>query len=266
MLNHPKTLALSLLAAFALCALVASSASAAGLPALYECAKTTKVNKKYTGKYNDKKCSSANEKGEGKYELKEGIGKGKAFKGKGGAANLEIEGVGGVRCSKSADTGKFNTPKTADDVNVTFSGCVFETHTCSNTGKAGEIKTNPLKGEVGYLEGEGTEHPVIGERLQAETGEYEAEFQCGELFFRVEGSVIGEAKASDVNVFTKEATLIFRESSGKQQWRSFEGLGESDVLLTEKATEKFGAGKGAKANSAESTESTQKGEELELKA
>ena len=85
-----------------------------------------------------------------KYELEPGVGKGKEFKGKGGGANLEIEGLAGVKCSKSADSNFFNTPKTANKVHVTFTGCTFEEHSCTNTGKAGEVKTNTLKGEVRY--------------------------------------------------------------------------------------------------------------------
>jgi hypothetical protein len=134
--------------------------------------KKSKVTKKYEGKYNDKKCSSKNEAGEGKYELKEGVGKGKTLKAKGGGANLEVPGVGGVSCTKSSATGKFTSPKTAGDILVTFTGCEISRIKCETTATEGEIKTNALKGSVGYLNA-----PTI---------------HCQDLLLNVTGSVVGE--------------------------------------------------------------------------
>ncbi len=267
-MKHMKLAGLVVVAAFALSAIAAATASAAELPELYQCAKTVKAEKKYTGHYSSKKCTKESyvEAGGQEYELEPGIGKGKEFKGKGGDANLEIEGIGGVRCSKSADTGFFNTPKTADKVHVTFTGCTFETHPCTNTGKAGEVKTNALKGEVGYLEGKGTEHPLVGDLLTAESGTYEAEFSCLPLYFRVSGKVIGEVDPTDVNKFTKEATLTFKESSGIQHWKCFEGETPCDNTLISELSEVSGEFHSGQIVSAESTEVTNKGEELELKA
>jgi hypothetical protein len=250
-----------------LLAAVAPAAMAAE-PALYECAKLAKnaTTKKYEGKYTDKKCSNEAteaEKAEGKknkYELKEGIGKGKAFKGKGGGANLEIVTLGGVTCTSSADGGKFTGPKTAGGVFVTFKGCELSGHKCENTGKAGEVKTNTLEGVIGYINK--SKHEV-GVDLSAETGSYEAEFTCGELEIRVSGSVIG-AVVSPLNVFTKVATLSFTQSAGRQHVQNLEGR-PKDTLVSEIA--KAGTkGFGEALESGESTEVTNKGEELELKA
>lgn len=251
---------MALLAAVALAAVGSASASAAE-PALYECHKLAKVEKKYHGKYTDKKCSVESATHEGAYELQEGIGKGKAFKGKGKGANLEIVGVGGVTCTSSADTGKFTGPKAAGGIKVTFKGCELVHHQCENTATVGEIKTNPLKGEVGYIEGGKSEHKV-GVALTAETGLYEAEFHCGEQNLRVTGAVVG-LLTSPRNVFTKEATLLFEQTAGAQKYKQIEG-GPNEELLTE-----LGAGGewfGEKLQSGESTEVTNKGEELELKA
>lgn len=256
---------LCLLTALAAFGAMAASASAAE-PALYECAKATKVENKYTGTYTDKKCSheaSPAEKEAGKtnkYELKEGVGKGKPFKGKGSGANLEVVEVGGVACTSSSDSGKFTSPKGAGDVVVVFKGCELNGHKCENTGKAGEVKTNPLKGEIGYVEK--ATHKV-GVDLSAETGLYEAQFHCGEITMRVSGSVIGLV-TSAINTFTKEATLSFTQSGGIQHIQNLEGM-PKDTLSAELAGaggEEFGEAREA----GEATEVTNKGEELELKA
>ncbi len=250
---------------FVVAALAPAGAFAAE-PALYECAKAPKVEKKYTGKYTDKKCSieaSEAERAEGKknkYILQEGIGKGKKFKGKGKGANLEVIGLGGVTCGSSADEGSFTGPKAAGKVIVTFKGCELSGHQCENTGKAGEVKTNPLKGEVGYINKATHE---VGVDLSAESGTYEAKFTCGELELRVSGSVIG-VLTSPINVFTKVATLSFTQSAGRQHVQNLEGQSK-DTLgteITKTGTELWGA----PFESGESTEITNKGEELELKA
>lgn len=260
-MRYARVIGACMIAAFALAAVAAASASAAE-PALYECAKAAKSGKKYTGGYNNKTCSEANATHEGKYELKEGIGKGKAFKGKGGTANLEIQSVGGVSCTSSSDTGKFTGPKTGGNIVVVFEGCELLHHPCTNTSKSGEIKTNPLKGEVGYIEGGKAAHEV-GVELSAESGPYEAEFRCAEGEFRVSGGVIGLV-TSPKNVFTKEAGFLFQQSAGVQKYKKLEG-GPEVNLWTE--TSSIGANQWTEPlQSAESTESTGKGEELELKA
>jgi hypothetical protein len=275
-----RMVGLCLVAVVALTAVAAGSAAAAE-PALYECGKAGKETVKYisggkeksksvaTGSYTEKKCATLAPAGtyraggapEGKYELREGIGKGKAFKGKGKGANLEIKGVGGVACTSSSDTGKFTGPKSAGGVSVTFKGCELLHHQCSNTATLGEIKTNLLKGEIGYIEGGKAKHEV-GVALSAETGLYEAEFHCAELELRVAGAVIGLV-TSPKNVFTKEATLLFRQSAGEQAIKKLEG-GLEQFLLTEGRS--GGGAYGSPSESGESDEVTNKGEELELKA
>jgi hypothetical protein len=255
-------LGLCLVAVFAFGAIAASTASAAE-PALYECAKLKKnaKTKKYEGKYTNKTCSTVSEKSEGEYELQEGIGKGKEFKGKGSAGDLEVIGVGEVQCTKSADTGKFNSPKTADDVKVTFTGCSTLGHKCESAGAAsGEIKTETLEGEVGYLN---KATPLVGVDLKPQSGIYLAQFTCNpeELNLRVRGSVIGEV-LPPYNHFTKEATLKFHSHDGTQEWESFEG-GLKDTLVAESC---FGCEPSGEAPSGESQVVVNKGEELELKA
>jgi hypothetical protein len=241
---------------------VSASAAMAEEPAIYECAKAPKVEKKYTGHYSSKKCEASSYHAEGgqKYELQEWNlaakkGKTKAFKGKGGGANLEIEGVGGVTCTKSTNTGSFTGPKTAGKITAIFTGCLLHSAPCTSAGaKSGEVKTKALDGIVGYINKAKDE---VGVELKAEGGLYEAEFVCGELNLRVSGAVVGKVKPP-YNHFTKETTLVFEQSGGVQNPTKLEG-GPTAALCTE-------IDEGACHPSAESTETTGKGEELELKA
>jgi hypothetical protein len=239
-MRFARYLGLGLVVVFAL-AVMAGSASASD-PALYECKKLEKnAEHKYTGKYTDKKCSdeaTAKEIAEGKknkYEFQE-YSKGEAgqeFKGKGSAADLETP-VAEVRCSKSTDAGKFTGPKTGD-ASAIFTSCQVLGDACSSPGaKAGEIKTNTLAGEVGYIKkAVGMEPAVVGIDLRAKAGEVLAEFSCpaAQLEFRVSGSLIGEVEPP-YNVFTKDATLKFNSGLGEQEFEKFES-GLRDVLLLE---------------------------------
>jgi hypothetical protein len=266
-MRHLKIITLCL---FALCALGATTAAVASaeLPEIYECAKAAKEGKVYKGHYSSKKCeaSSFHETGGQKYEFQPfAKAKPKTFKGKGGTANLSIENVSTVSCSKSTETGHFSGPKTASDFVAIFSSCETAGEKCGNTSKAGEVKTNALTAEIGYVSGKGTEHPIVGALLRPESGKYLAEFHCEgtpTLNLRVKGAVIGEV-VPPYNHFTKEVTLDFKETGGKQVIQKFEG-GVQEVLITE--TCKGCEPTAPEDNSAESTEGTGKGEELYLKA
>ena len=266
----------ALLAAFAA---VSVASAAAAEPALYECAKVAKnAQKKYEGHYTGKHCGASEKATEkqieegkvNKYELKEGIGKGKAFKGKGKGANLEVKTVGGIACTSSSDTGKFSSPTTGSDIVATFKGCEFNGDKCQSGSTAGEIITNPLKGVVGYLSGKGTPTPKVGVEITAETGEVLGSFDCtGASFtddFAVTGGVIGVV--TPVNEFTKEATFFFEEKGvGQQEYKKFETGPEID--LTTHVCEEAGCNaitEGFTDESAEETTVVNKGEELELKA
>jgi hypothetical protein len=251
-------------AVFALSATItAASASAGTLPALYECAKVAKAEKG-KGIWN-KGCKVEGKHGakENEYEVKEGFGKGKVFKGKGGSADLAVKGSVTVSCAKSTDSGKFTGSKAAGDVVAIFSGCEVAGIKCSNTSKAGEIKTNALDGEVGYINAAKKE---VGADLKPESAAYLAEFECEEspfpLRLRVSGSVIG--RVSPINTFTKSATFTFRESGGKQEVEKFEsGLPDTPITGTCKGV---GCTPNGEDESGEETTVVNKGEELELKA
>jgi hypothetical protein len=253
-----KIMGLSLVAVFAMAAMAAASASAT--PTFYECAKAAKVSGKYTGKYNNAACTEVNGTGEGKYELQAGVGKGKAFKGKGAAAVLHTPAVGGeVTCKGSKDEGK-NTLTGQKEVKVTFTGCASLGKTCNSAGaKSGEIKTNPLAGTLGYISATG---PKVGVSLTGEAGKPSAEFACGtgagSLNIVTTGAVIGEI-TGDINKISKEATDAFTVTGGGLQTvTSFEG-GPLEVLETSiNGSPNFESG--------EQTTTLNKGEALEIKA
>lgn len=254
-----RIMGLCVVAVLALAAVAVSSASAA-TPTYYECAKAAKSGKTYTGKYGNKTCSEVNAKSEGKYELVAGLGKGKAFKGKGGEAQLHTPAVGGVvTCASSKDAG-FLTATGQRDVVVTFSKCKSLEKECASAGaKKGTIVTNPLGGSLGIISSVG---PKVGVSLSGEGGKPSAEFVCGTgasaLTIVTTGAVIGEI-TGDINAINKETTDIFSvNGSGQQTVTSFEG-GATEVLEST-------INGGGPFESGEQTTSANKGEALEIKA
>lgn len=256
-MKRMKIMGLALVALFAMAALATASASAT--PTYYECAKAAKVGKLYTGDFNNKNCSEPNAKGEGKYELKEGLGKGKVFKGTGKAATLHTPAVAGeVACTGSKDEG-FATLHGQDKVKVRFSGCTSLGKKCTSVSpkgkKTGEIVTNLLEGKLGYI----SASPLkVGVSLTGEGGKPSAEFNCEGLEVTTTGAVIGEI-TKDVNAISKEATDSFTvNGSGFQTVTAFEG-GPTEVL------ESLIGGSGP-FESGEETATLNKGEALEIKA
>ena len=199
-----RMIGLSLVAAFAFAAVAASVASAEFTHATwYECAKVS-------GAKDEKGCTK--EGGKGGYELKPGIGKGKAFKGKGGEGILHnvIPGKGDIKviCASSKDAGT-PVPGGVVKVTATFSKCKSEGAPCSSGAKKETITTPALAGELGYISVPGK---VVGTQLANEakpgTG-YTAEFECtGLAKVRVSGAVIG-VQTGDINAFSKESTTTY---------------------------------------------------------
>ena len=267
-MKRMRILGLAILAVFALGAIVASAASAVE-PGWYECAKNKEAGKLEKG------C--AKEGGKGGYEIKPGIGKGKPFKGKGGAATLHtaIPGKGDipVECEKFKDSGQPVLPNLQVNVVAIFSKCKFAGLPCQSGTKSGEIVTKKLAGELGYV----SKSPLkVGASLYAETEPgtgLEAEFTCtGAAKIRVHGGVIG-TQGGDVNTFSKvstttykviEAELIPGFKSVINEDTKFEG-GPFTVLLTE-----FEQGKGWEPEgglpSGQEASAENKGEAIEVKA
>ncbi len=283
-MKRMSTLVLALAAMFALAAVMAAGASAVK-PTWKYCAKTAKnEEKKYTAKYTDKLCSieaSEAEIEEGKhnkYELTEGIGKGKGFKGKGGVAVLHnvIPGKGDitVECQQFKDSGEVVVPSGVVNVKSEFKKCKSLGFPCKTEGgKKETITTNTLAGELGWLD---KAHTAAGESLtnQAEPGSgYLAEFECeGVAKVRVHGAVIGSV--SPAHAISKESISSFAVAEyGIGQPESLsnppafeEGEEPVGVLLTELNGPETGntwQPEGGLVSGQEAT-ATNKGEKLEI--
>jgi hypothetical protein len=202
---------LCVVAVFSLSAAIAATASAK-VPTWYECGKTAKV-----GKYNNKACTEENTESKGKYELKEGLGKEKGLKGKGGLAVLHVKtwlGDNTIECAKSKSEGKLALPNLEKEVTVSFSKCIAlktATKPCQSGAKKGEIKISGLSGELGYTSESPTE---VGLKLESEAhpgpkGEL-VKFGCGEpgyLEVTLTGGLILKQE-QDVNAISKESTTV----------------------------------------------------------
>jgi hypothetical protein len=237
-----------LLAAVLIAAIAAASAAAVE-PAFYECKFIGK------GKGNFAKGCKAHKAGGG-YELVEGIGKGKPFKGKGGSATLHTPAVKGeITCSSFKDEGVMSSPTTQRRIVSVFSGCSTLGKKCSSPGqKAGVIKTFNLAASIGYISR--AEH-TVGADLVPETGKRLVEFSCEGLSVIVEGSVIGAV--TPVNTVSKVANVSFTvNGEGFQTIQKLEGAPKDVLLSTLNGSGPFESGQQCQA--------VTQGEELELKA
>src|SRR3954451_13240558 len=185
-MKRMRILGLALVAVFAISALAASGASAT--PAWYECAKAAVKN---TGEYTDKACTLESAgKNTGKYNLQPGIGKGKAFKTKGGAATLHViipaTGKGAfpggahveVKCTSYKGGGQPALPNKVEKVTSAFKGCTVLAAPCQSGSKKGVIETNSLNGEMIDAN---TTASGVAVLLKGESSPVLANFTCTEV-------------------------------------------------------------------------------------
>ncbi len=112
----------------------------------------------------------------GKYEWEPGAIH-KKFTASSGTAVLETHGRVKVECKHEAATGELTSPKTAGNINVTFTECkeALE-HKCTSAGAAeGEIKTATLAGELVWEK----KPKKTALRLFPQSGSFFASFVCG---------------------------------------------------------------------------------------
>jgi hypothetical protein len=238
------------LAAFAISALAASSASAG---TYYTC------QAKKKGKYTTNACTTLAKPGKGKYEklplstcvakkkgkyttsscttlAKPGKGKfekvaGPTIKSTTGEAVLTTPdfGSGAVKCKASTGTGEITGAQTGTD-RVTFTGCEFEGLPCESagenstpSGKSGVIITNLLDSKLidAGEKGPSGLSPATGEVWQSLTSSehepYQAEFNCdGVVFLRTIGTISGVYTSGSVNVLSTTSKQLFEEGKGEQ--------------------------------------------------
>jgi len=231
---------LCLVAAFALTVIGAGTASA--LPEIGRC-----VAQAGTGKYKDANCTVKAGKlvSEKAFEFKKGAKsetEGVHFTSKGGEGVLETVSGTKITCKTQSAVGKYDQDsgviKEVESVVASFEGCgipALETK-CNSTGaEEGKISTFLLKGPLGYISGEKTKTPVVGQELTPEKAKgFFAEFKClgGGITVKVkgkEGAVEGktggnciEAPVANANEMSTTATQTYSGSGGKQSPQHFQ--------------------------------------------
>lgn len=202
---------------------LAAQASALPAPAWFEC---VKASPKDTGDYTSKTCSQESQPGAGKYALKEGVGKDKEIKGKAEGVVIHDKawqppaenecGPHDEECTLACKSGKYQgreaLPNLEKNVIITYSKCQFGDLECSSPdAQPGEVKTKPLRGELGYVDESPT---AIGLKLESEAtpGGTIAEVNCDsnhELFLgaTIAGEIVG-AQEGDVNNLSKDFRLV----------------------------------------------------------
>jgi hypothetical protein len=210
-----KRVACALIAACAASCIATATASA--IPAFYECAKVS------GGRFS-RGCKA--EGGRGGHELQPGVGKGKEYKGKGGPLNgdsLTIKGEKRLSCLKFTFTGKPEGTSEIRHFVITATGCRVEGAVATTPGQPfGEIVSNPLEGELGYLD---AGHTKAALRLHAESGEVfemvETTFEGFPVTGAVEGSLYGEV--ATVNQLTKTFQFTVKAINAVREISGFEG-------------------------------------------
>jgi hypothetical protein len=194
----------------------AAGSASATVPTWFECHKAAKSGKTYTGSYDGKLCEEASEtEFSGKYELRAGVGKGKAFKGKGGQAALHVTtslGDNTVQCTSSSDGGTPALPNLQTSVVMTYKGCtMLGSKRCNSTGaRAGEVAIAGLKGEL-VLAGESPTSAVESKLESAAhpgPGGEIAQFSCEGLQATLSGELVG-TRSQDINVVDRESETTF---------------------------------------------------------
>jgi len=228
-MKHLKVMGLCL-AAFALAAIGAGSAVAAVTPEVGRCVA------KAGGKYKDGACTEKAGKAasEKKFEFLKGAEK-VGWKSAGGESVLETEEKDQITCKSQSAVGKWDLDSgkitEVESAVSTFAGCEFGVLKvkCQNNGveESGVIKVNAVKGPLGYISGEKTAKPVIGQSLTPETGKFFAEFECGKGVLlskvrgtesTVEGRKGGKCLISQeevANKMTETFTSHFKGAEGK---------------------------------------------------
>jgi len=218
-----RTLALCVLAIFAMCAVTAACASAA-LPELGRCEKVAKG----TGEYKAATCTGGIIL-TGSYDWHPGAVK-PMFVSGGGATTLETTGGVKIACKAVADEGSYGTPKAVSAL-IRFLGCEDTAigGPCENTSAGGEVVAF-MAGEFGFIT---NTIKVVSVGLALAPRE-RITFRCqgprGNAEFALLGSVI--ARATPIDKMTSTFTLKYAASKGKQKPAKFEA-GPKDTPLLE---------------------------------
>jgi hypothetical protein len=237
-MNRIRIMGLTVVAALALTALAASSASA--LPELGECVKIGSTGGRYTEGNCVKKAKKDRTTGEylGEYEWEKGTAVAELnFVSSGGKGTLETASGTRITCENESAAGewiKLKSIKKVTNVIVTFKGCELSNpkNKCNTKGAAtGEIVTDPLKGKIGLTNKKAKE---VGEELTPKAGKTKVfvRFECGPVTVEVgvkkketKTEITGNdciiAPMSPANVMTTTETVVYTGSGGKQNPEGF---------------------------------------------
>lgn len=200
-MRNLRILGMALVAALALAAVVASAASASQ-PEYLKCAKAAKVEGKYTGGFNDKRCTEVNGTGEGKYATS-AVATPLAYTGKSKTTTLYYAKSGGpiaweLVCKKGAQTGEITEPTTVEGT-LTLEGCSVVNEITK--AKAVKCTGNVVVPFVGLLREEtvpATSHPGVTYLF------FLPEYACGGASFETTTAfpfVTGEVSATTKGEF-----------------------------------------------------------------
>jgi hypothetical protein len=220
-----KTAGLCLVAAFVLCAVAATSASATA-PEYGRCLKKAKAEGKG---YTASKCTVAGEGTKAKYEWLPGAGKTK-FETNGKTGVLSQLNGQTVECKTENSEGEFfeGNNKEAGNMVIHFHGCESEGLTCTTMGdEAGELVTNDVEALVGWENKAKKKTDIELHPAKSVASGLFIEFECVKLVIKVKGAVLVPLKNDSMK--TSE-TLKFTDTKGKQKPEKWEES-SSPVIL-----------------------------------
>ena len=167
-----------------------------------------------------------------------------------------------VECTSETNTGEAVGKQGVGNVHVTFKGCAaLGAIPCQNAeAPEGEIKTNLLKGKLGYINKSATPEPEVGVVLEPATKKgHFADFECPGLGLstavgvgsKKEGAFWDEKKGGQdkiispitpINQMTNEFTQVYTQENDSNIPEKFEGAKgpeqlESRLFVTEKPEE-----------------------------
>lgn len=156
------------------------------------------------------------------------------------APHLEIKGAGEVLCKADTASGEI-TSATLGTVTAVFTGCESASKKCTGVkdGTTGNITTALLKVTLGYIKGKAPFE--VGTKFEANTPPYNAEFECPgspDVFNKVKGSVIG--RLSPINVSEVVSHSDLKKSGTEQEVQKFETGGVAHLISEISSTGKGG--------------------------
>jgi hypothetical protein len=236
--GHVRAFGVALVAAAVMASAIGAAGASASPPEYGRCVKTSKIEKKYTGKYLDKGCTKAatsKEQEEGKKNKYEwfpgGVKLGQTSTG--GKGILQEVGKYAVGCESESSTGEYFGTKEGRHLIVTFKGCHVPPYVCTSPGHAaGELVTKELEGRAVWKNEAKHEAALDLYPTPEKAGEKEPKFikfSCGSLTVEVRGSILVPMTVNKMGMTFK---LKYKQKRGFQEVEDYEEGGKlyQDIL------------------------------------